>query len=112
MLPAARLIMNAMRVLLIEDYQPLRESVARGLREAGFAVDAVGDGRERLSCTYTCDYDVIVLDLLVRAGLLDQFDRSLVDKACTLASTIEQEEGKVDLEFEITLVLPPRTVCE
>ena len=54
-----------MRVLLIEDYEPLRESVARGLREAGFAVDATGDGREGLACTCTCDYDVIVLDLML-----------------------------------------------
>ncbi len=57
--------MNDMRVLLIEDYEPLRESVARGLREAGFAVDATGDGREGLACTSTCDYDVIVLDLML-----------------------------------------------
>jgi two-component system heavy metal sensor histidine kinase CusS len=41
-----------------------------------------------------------VLYLLVRAGLFDEFDRSLVDKARTLASAIEQEEGKLDLEFE------------
>jgi two-component system copper resistance phosphate regulon response regulator CusR len=54
-----------MKVLLIEDYQPLREAVARGLREAGFAVDATGDGREGLSCAYACDYDVIVLDLML-----------------------------------------------
>jgi DNA-binding response OmpR family regulator len=57
--------MNEMRVLLIEDYEPLRESVARGLREAGFAVDATGDGREGLAYTSTCDYDVIVLDLML-----------------------------------------------
>ena len=41
-----------------------------------------------------------LLYLLIRAGLFDEFDRSLVDKARTLASTIEQEEGKLDLEFE------------
>ncbi len=58
-------MMKQMRVLLIEDYQPLRESVARGLREAGFAVDAAADGREGLSCTCTRNYDVIVLDLML-----------------------------------------------
>ncbi len=42
----------------------------------------------------------VALYALIRAGLLDQFDRSLVDKARTLASTIEQEGGKLDLEFE------------
>jgi DNA-binding response OmpR family regulator len=29
-----------MRLLLVEDYLPLQRAVAKGLREAGFAVDA------------------------------------------------------------------------
>ena len=35
-----------MRVLVVEDYLPLQRAVAKGLREAGFAVDATGDGEE------------------------------------------------------------------
>jgi len=54
-----------MKILLIEDYRPLRESVARGLREGGFAVDATGDGEEGLWYARTGDYDVIVLDLML-----------------------------------------------
>lgn len=42
----------------------------------------------------------ILLHVFVRAGLLDQFDRSLIDKARLLASTVEAEFGRVDLEFE------------
>jgi signal transduction histidine kinase len=42
----------------------------------------------------------VALYLLIRAGLIEQFDRSLVDKARTLASTIEQEHGRLNLEFE------------
>jgi two-component system heavy metal sensor histidine kinase CusS len=41
-----------------------------------------------------------VLYVLIRAGLLEQFDRSLVDKARTLASTVDEEHGRLDLEFE------------
>jgi two-component system copper resistance phosphate regulon response regulator CusR len=37
-----------MRLLLIEDYRPLRQSLTKGLHEAGFAVDATGDGKEGL----------------------------------------------------------------
>lgn len=53
------------RLLLIEDYAPLRQSVAKGLREAGFAVDATGDGKEGLWHAMGEDYDAIVLDLML-----------------------------------------------
>jgi DNA-binding response OmpR family regulator len=54
-----------MRLLLIEDYRPLRQSLAKGLREAGFAVDATGDGQEGLWYALGNEYDVIVLDLML-----------------------------------------------
>jgi DNA-binding response OmpR family regulator len=54
-----------MRLLLIEDYKPLREPLTKGLREAGFAVDATGDGEEGLWYALGNDYDVIILDLML-----------------------------------------------
>jgi DNA-binding response OmpR family regulator len=51
------------KVLVIEDFQLLRDSLAQGLREAGFAVDATGDGEEGLWYATSSAYDVIVLDL-------------------------------------------------
>jgi DNA-binding response OmpR family regulator len=54
-----------MRVLLIEDYRPLQTSLTKGLREAGFAVDVTGDGREGLWYAMSNDYDVIILDLML-----------------------------------------------
>ena len=54
-----------MRVLVIEDYQPLRKSVVQGLEEAGYAVDATGDGEEGLWYARSNDYDAIVLDLML-----------------------------------------------
>jgi DNA-binding response OmpR family regulator len=54
-----------MRVLVIEDYEPLRKSLLQGLREAGFAVDATGDGPEGLWYAQGNEYDVIVLDLML-----------------------------------------------
>ncbi|NUM55001.1 MAG: response regulator transcription factor [Candidatus Hydrogenedentes bacterium] len=54
-----------MRVLLIEDYGPLRKSVTQGLREAGFAVDATKDGDEGLAYAEAGDYDAILLDLML-----------------------------------------------
>ena len=54
-----------MKVLLVEDYGPLLKSLSQGLREAGFAVDATGDGEEGLWYARSGDYDAIVLDLML-----------------------------------------------
>jgi DNA-binding response OmpR family regulator len=54
-----------MRVLLIEDYEPLRRSLQQGLREAGYAVDATGSGEEGLGLALANPYDALVLDLMV-----------------------------------------------
>jgi len=54
-----------MRILLVEDYAPLRKSTAQGLEEAGFAVDAAADGEEGLWYAKSNDYDVIILDLML-----------------------------------------------
>jgi len=54
-----------MRILIIEDYEPLRRSTALGLREAGFAVDETGDGEEGSWYATSNPYDVIILDLML-----------------------------------------------
>jgi DNA-binding response OmpR family regulator len=54
-----------MRVLVIEDYEPLRQSVVQGLSENGFAVDAAGDGENGLWYAQGGEYDVILLDLML-----------------------------------------------
>jgi DNA-binding response OmpR family regulator len=53
------------RVLLIEDYEPLARSLAQGLREAGYAVDAAADGQAGLDHAEAGAYDAIVLDLMI-----------------------------------------------
>lgn len=54
-----------MRLLVVEDYRPLQQSLTKGLREAGFAVDSTGDGEEGLWYAMSNDYDVIILDLML-----------------------------------------------
>lgn len=60
-----------MRVLIVEDYVPLRLAVITGLQEEGWVTDAAADGKEgyRLACAN--DYDAIVLDLMLpgRSGM-------------------------------------------
>jgi DNA-binding response OmpR family regulator len=54
-----------MKLLLIEDSKRLSATLARGLRKAGYCVDASGDGQEGLWFAESCDYDVIILDLML-----------------------------------------------
>jgi DNA-binding response OmpR family regulator len=54
-----------MRVLVVEDYDVLRDSITQGLQEAGYAVDASADGEDGLWHAESNDYDVIVLDLML-----------------------------------------------
>jgi DNA-binding response OmpR family regulator len=54
-----------MRILLVEDYLPLQKSMAKGLREACYAVDVTGDGKEGLWYAMSNDYDAIILDLML-----------------------------------------------
>ncbi len=56
---------HVMRVLVVEDYAPLRRSLERGLREAGYAVDAVADGADGLAYARCDVYDVVVLDVML-----------------------------------------------
>lgn len=54
-----------MRLLLVEDFEVLRESLAQGLREAGYAVDVAADGEEGLWYAQSSPYDVLILDLML-----------------------------------------------
>jgi len=53
------------RVLLIEDFEPLARSMAKGLREANYAVDVTADGAEGLALAEAGSYDGVLLDLMV-----------------------------------------------
>ena len=52
-----------MRLLVIEDHPHLRNAVAGGLTQQGWAVDASGDGEEGLWYAGHNDYDLAILDL-------------------------------------------------
>ncbi|TDD48734.1 response regulator transcription factor [Kribbella antibiotica] len=51
-----------MRVLLVEDEEPLAGYIAAGLRKHGFAVDLAYDGQSALDKCEVTPYDVVVLD--------------------------------------------------
>ena len=54
-----------MRLLLVEDSERLRRSLAAGLRRSGYAVDLAADGLEGLWLARSHDYDVVILDLMI-----------------------------------------------
>jgi len=60
-----------MHALIIEDDHTIADFVARGLREAGFAVDVAGDGEEGLQVALEQSPDVAIVDLMLprRDGL-------------------------------------------
>ncbi len=102
-----------MRLLLIEDYRPLRQSLTKGLHEAGFAVDATGDGKEGLWYVMGSEYDVIILDLMLPG--MDGLEilkkmRSEGRKACVLIltakDTVQDRVVGLDLGADDYLVKP------
>ena len=72
-----------MRALLVEDDPTIAEFVARGLREAGFAVDHAADGEAGLTLAREQTYDVAIVDLMLpkRDGL------SLIERAARAAAS-------------------------
>jgi two-component system copper resistance phosphate regulon response regulator CusR len=60
-----------MRILLVEDEPHAAQMLAKGLREAAYAVDVVGNGESALYEAGLTDYDAIILDVLLplRDGL-------------------------------------------
>jgi len=102
-----------MRILVIEDYRPLRQSLSKGLREAGYAVDATGDGEEGLWYATGSEYDVVVLDLMLPGvdGLqilkaIRSQGRSSHVLILTAKDTVEDRVRGLDLGADDYLVKP------
>jgi DNA-binding response OmpR family regulator len=54
-----------MRILVVEDEKRMAHYVCQALLEESFAVDVAHDGPAGLDRALTCDYDAIVLDLML-----------------------------------------------
>ena len=54
-----------MKLLVVEDEPDLLASLAKALREEGYAVDTAPDGEEGLFKAESADYDAVVLDVML-----------------------------------------------
>jgi DNA-binding response OmpR family regulator len=88
-----------MRVLLVEDDATIAEFVARGLREAGFAVDHEADGSAGLAAALQQPYDVAIIDLMLpgRDGLslIDELRRRSVTTPVLILSARRSVDDRV-----------------
>ncbi|MCA9243504.1 MAG: response regulator transcription factor [Phycisphaerales bacterium] len=102
-----------MRVLLVEDFTPLRASLDQALREAGFSVDAARDGEYATRVAQSGDYDVIILDIVLprKDGLtvlreMRQSGRRTPVLLLTARDTIEDRVVGLDAGADDYLVKP------
>ncbi len=58
-----------MRILLVEDDPTVSGFVAKGLREAGHVVEAVGNGKDGLFMAVSEAFDAIILDRMLPGGI-------------------------------------------
>lgn len=54
-----------MRILIVEDEPRLLANLAKALREADYAVDTADNGDDGLFKAQSCDYDAVVLDVML-----------------------------------------------
>ena len=88
-----------MRALLVEDDETISEFVARGLREAGFAVDCAADGAAGLDAALSQPYDAAVLDVMLpkRDGLsvIDELRRRGIATPVLIVSARRSVDDRV-----------------
>jgi two-component system copper resistance phosphate regulon response regulator CusR len=58
--------MSPMRILIAEDDRQVAGFIEQGLREEGYAVDIAPDGDEATALAHLYEYDVILLDMVLR----------------------------------------------
>jgi DNA-binding response OmpR family regulator len=89
----------AMRVLVAEDDQSLREVLARGLREKGYVVDTAPDGQAALGYLRVYEYEVAILDWRMpsRTGLevLQQMRRDGSPTAVLMLTAMDTHADRV-----------------
>lgn len=88
-----------MKLLLVEDMNYLRNSLANGLRKGGYAVDTAEDGEEGLWMAENGDYDVLILDIMLPKldglSLLERYRNQGGDSLALMLTAKDTTDDKV-----------------
>jgi DNA-binding response OmpR family regulator len=88
-----------MRILLAEDQPKVAAHLARGLREAGYAVDVAADGEEALWLAAHHPYDALVLDVMMPGkdgiSVIRQLRRDGVKTPAIMASAKGEVQDRI-----------------
>jgi two-component system copper resistance phosphate regulon response regulator CusR len=89
-----------MKILVVEDDKTVGQYVKRGLTEAGFHADLVGDGADGLRLAAGGHYDILVLDL--RLPALSGLDvlRTLRDRGDGIPVLVLTAQDAVDFKVQ------------
>ena len=89
-----------MRILLAEDERSLSRALVAILTRNNYAVDAVYDGDEALAYARTCDYDCVVLDVMMPKK--DGFEvlKAIREKGLTVPVLMLTARSEVDDKVE------------
>jgi DNA-binding response OmpR family regulator len=88
------------KLLVIEDDRTVGQYVKRGLAEAGYQVDLVGDGEEGLRLATEGQYDVLVLDLRLPKLEGREVLRTLRDRGQQVPVLVLTAQDSVDFKVQ------------
>jgi two-component system OmpR family response regulator len=88
-----------MRILLIEDDVKVASLVARGLEDAGFAVDRAVDGEEGLRKALKNSYDTVIVDIMLPKldglSLIEELRRKEINTPILILSAKRSVDDRV-----------------
>src|SRR5258706_3862005 len=89
-----------MRVLIAEDDEKIASFIAKGLKQAGFAVDHSADGEEGLYLATAHPYDVAVIDIMLPKldglSLIERLRRQKIDIPVIILSAKRSVDDRVN----------------
>src|SRR2546427_394526 len=91
---------HGMKILVVEDDKTVGQYVKRGLTEAGFHADLVGDGAEGLRLSAGGHYDMLVLDLRLPALSGLEVVRTLRDRGEDVPVLVLTAQDAVDFKVQ------------
>ena len=88
-----------MKILLVEDYVPLRTSIAQVIRESGHHVDETGDGLEAMQLALKNNYLLAIVDVMLPGAdgleVLRAIRKSQKDTAVLIITARDSVEDRV-----------------